>query len=154
MTSSNDFQILEKELALMEEAIKILRYSYDKCNHKPLHDNMSMEDLEEFEALNARFARAGDIFIQKLLRLIDKLDLEKPGTVRDLIYRAEKKGIVSDADSLIEMRNLLNQIAHEYVPEALRGISNSVLHYTPTLFSDFNNLKNYIKEKYSTSIFN
>ena len=104
-----------------------------------------MDEQESFEALCSRFARASDIFIQKLLRLVDKVDLEQPGTIRDRINRAKKKGIIDHADQLVDIRNLRNDIAHEYLPDVMRDIWKTVLVYTPVLMAAFDNLKVYVK---------
>ena len=44
--------------------------------------------------MTSRFARLSDIIIQKIFRLIESLELEEPGTVRDRINQAEKWGII------------------------------------------------------------
>jgi uncharacterized protein YutE (UPF0331/DUF86 family) len=74
-----------------------------------------------------------DIIIQKILRVFDTLDLEKPGTVRDRINRAEKKGVVKSADEFIRIRILRNEIAHEYKPETIYDIFEHVMKLTPVL---------------------
>ena len=66
------------------------------------------------EALTSRFARLSDILIQKVLKTIERLDGDSPGTVRDRIMQAEKKGIIQSAVMLIEIRDVRNTIAHDY----------------------------------------
>ena len=93
----------------------------------------AFDDLEKFESLTARFARFNDILLQKIFRLIDMIDLDHAGTVRDRINRAEKKGLIEDAAAFIEIRELRNSIAHEYQPAALSLIFPLVLQHTPVL---------------------
>lgn len=83
---------LSFELENLAKAKDALQYSYEKCQKIKLHEGLSYEELESFEALTSRFARLSDIIIQKILRLLDFIDLEDTGTVRDRINRAEKKG--------------------------------------------------------------
>lgn len=57
-----------------------------------------------------------DFLIVKIFRLIDILELEKPGSVIDRINRAEKRGIIDSAESFKDILRLRNDISHEYVP--------------------------------------
>ena len=79
------------ELENLARAKDVLQYSYEKCQKIKLHEGLSYEELERFEALTSRFARLSDVIIQKIFRLFDFIDLEDTGTVRDRINRAEKK---------------------------------------------------------------
>ena len=125
--------ILARDLAELEKAADILRYSYDKCKKINVLDGMDNEALESFEALTSRFARLSDMLIQKVFRTIDMVELEDQGTVRDRINRAAKKRIIADADVFIEIRLLRNEIAHEYQSETIQVIFEKVLHLTPPL---------------------
>lgn len=127
------FEMLEKDISELEKAADILRYSYNKCSAVNLMDGLDQDILESFEALTGRFARLSDILIQKVLRTIDMVELESAGTVRDRINRAEKKKLIDSADTLIEIRLLRNEIAHEYKSETVYVIFEKVLHLTPLL---------------------
>ncbi|MBU0568564.1 hypothetical protein KKC52_11060 [bacterium] len=83
---------LKQELRDLEKARDVLHYSYEKCQAIELMDGLSYDEQERFEALTGRFARLSDLIIQKTFRLLDILDLEDEGTIRDRINRAEKKG--------------------------------------------------------------
>ncbi|MGH8563129.1 MAG: HepT-like ribonuclease domain-containing protein [Gammaproteobacteria bacterium] len=73
------------------------------------------DDLDQYEALTARFARLQDTLLGPF-RLIAILELEerKAERVRDLLNYMEKLGIIDAADEWAEMRRLRNAIAHEY----------------------------------------
>ncbi|WP_281648575.1 hypothetical protein [Parendozoicomonas sp. Alg238-R29] len=127
-------KLLEKQLQQMHKAAEGLRWSLQRC--QPLDiSQLSAEDEEKFETLTARFARMSDILIQKIFRLVDELDLESPGTVRDRINRAEKKGLIDSARDFVVIRELRNAIAHEYEEEALANIHQEVLRLTPLLLA-------------------
>ena len=68
-----------------------MEYSYKRCTVIKDKREFDEQDLERFESLTGRFARLSDLLIQKMFRLIDSLDLDDQGTVRDRINRAEKK---------------------------------------------------------------
>lgn len=78
---------------------------------------------------------------QRILRLIDEIELEPAGTARDRIYRAEKKGLIANAKTMIESRMLRNDIAHEYVQEELTTLYHRVLKLTPVLFDSVERVK-------------
>jgi uncharacterized protein YutE (UPF0331/DUF86 family) len=140
-------ELLKQELELFFRGADILNHSYEDCRNIGIKESYNIEELDKLEALTSRFARLSDILIQKVLRLIDKIELEDDGTVRDKINRAEKRGIVENADQLIEIRVLRNNIAHEYMPEELMAIYKKVLEFTPLLLDDCNSVKEYC-EKY------
>ena len=139
------------ELENLAKAKDALQYSYEKCQRIKLHEGLSYEELESFEALTSRFARLSDIIIQKVLRLLDFIDLEDTGTVRDRINRAEKKGVILSADNLVEIRILRNEIAHEYRSETAYAIFEKVLTYSPTLLESVDTITDYSQKILSPS---
>lgn len=139
------FLLLKKELNILDSAEKILKYSYNNCKKIGIKKKYTLEEMDKFESLTSRFARLNDILIQKILRLIDTIDLENQGTVRDRINRAEKKELISKADDFFEIKILRNDIAHEYIPEAIKEIFKKVLKLTPLLFDSINKIKAYCK---------
>jgi hypothetical protein len=139
------------ELENLVKAKDALQYSYEKCQKIKLRESLSYEELESFEALTSRFARLSDIIIQKVLRLLDFIDLEDTGTVRDRINRAEKKGVILSADNLVEIRILRNEIAHEYRSETAYAIFEKVLTYSPTLLESVDTITDYAQKILSPS---
>ena len=125
--------LLVHELKVLEDARGVLKYSFDKCSAIGIKETYEPEELESFESYTGRFARLSDILIQKIFRLVDELDLDAQGTIRDRINRAEKKELIASSDAFIEIRMVRNDIAHEYLPEAIRDIFGKVLILTPNL---------------------
>ena len=146
---TNDLKaLLEKELLLLDDAASVLSYSFDKCNRIVLRTDYTPDELESFEALCSRFARLSDIVTQKLFRLLDEIALDSPGSVRDRINRAEKRGIVEKAEEFVAIRILRNDIAHEYLPEAIQDIFKKVMALTPALLKSVESIKRYCCEVY------
>ena len=137
--------MLEQQLLAMAQIEALLKWSLDRCQPIPMTagQKLAQEDLEKFESLTARFARFNDILLLKIFRLIDAIDLDDAGTVRDRINRAEKKGLIEDAQRFIEIRELRNSIAHEYQPEALNVIFTETLQATPALLDVAERVRNY-----------
>ena len=63
----------------------------------------------------------------------------------DRINRAEKKGLVKDAEAFRERRELRNRIAHEYVPTAVQTIFREVLDAVPALLDSGDRVRAYCK---------
>ena len=135
--------LLKAELDLMDQASAYLAYSYQRCEAIIGQDSYSPEQLERLESLSSRFARLSDIIIQKIFRLLDKIDLEDTGTVRDRIYRAEKKALIDNADIFIDIRELRNSISHQYDQNAMQAIFIAVMDYSPVLFATIKNIHHY-----------
>jgi hypothetical protein len=125
--------LLEHDLKILHDAREVLEYSFTKCCRMGIKETYEPEELESFESFTGRFARLSDILIQKLFRLVDELDLDSSGTVRDRINRAEKKGLIASSDVFVEIRMVRNDIAHEYLPEAIHDIFGKVMTLTPHL---------------------
>ena len=139
-------ETLRQELLNLDNAGEILKYSYDKCRNIKVKPGLTYEEMESFEALASRFARLSDIIIQKIFRLLDMLNLESSGTVRDRINRAEKMGVIESADKFIEIRILRNEIAHEYKSDTIYDIFVQVMESTPTLLKSVDTILAYSKK--------
>lgn len=135
------FELLNK----MEKAKQQLVYSYELCLYLNLQ-NLSQVELDHLEALTARFARFSDMLVQKVFRTIDQIELEDEGSVRDRIYRAEKKGLIANADDLIGIRLLRNEISHDYTSDHIIEIYRKVLDLTPILIDYNDKIMRYCKK--------
>ncbi len=88
-----------------------------------------------------------DMLIQKVFRLLDKIELEDEGTLRDRINREEKKGLIESADIFIQIRIVRNDTAHEYHIETLENIYKKVLELTPYLLNCTEKIRAYCKKR-------
>lgn len=136
-------RLLQNELQLLEDASEVLNYSFVKCSRIGLKPDYSPEELESFESLCSRFSRLSDIMTQKIFRLLAEIALEQPGTVRDRINRAEKWDLIESAEDFVAIRIVRNDIAHEYLPEAIRDIFKKVMALTPALLKSVTLTKKY-----------
>ncbi len=98
-----------------------------------VRDEMSSEELERLESLASRFARLADMLIQRVMRLVDEIELTPSGSVLDRIYRAEKRAWVNRAEVLVRIRELRNLIAHEYAADKMAEIYEAVFMLAPEL---------------------
>lgn len=75
------------------------------------------ELAERVEAFVGRFGRLQDTVGDKLLPLLLTALGERPAAVIDNLDRAERLGLIKSADHWMVMRNLRNQMVHEYVED-------------------------------------
>lgn len=148
MTDADLLNLLRNDLDILLKAASILSHSYQNCLKISQKKDYSYEELTEFEALSSRSARLVDLLIQKIFRTIDEINLAPEGTVRDSINRAEKNRLIESAGSLIEMRRLRNQIAHEYIIEKLSGLFGRIVSLSPVLLDCVERTEKYCREKY------
>lgn len=147
MTSdSKKIELLQQELDLMHKAALVLERSWVECQKFGDQLSYPVEELDRLELLSSRFSRLTDFMVQRIFRLIDEIDLEQPGTARDIINRAAKKGMIDNADSFIEARILRNKIAHEYIEKVMTEIYQKALELVPTLLDSVKRVDVYTKK--------
>jgi hypothetical protein len=127
--------LLQEGLAHLEQAASHLALSHDRTLDIIRQEKWTSEELERLESLSSRFARLSDLLTQKIMRLIDELELTPDGTLLDRIQRAEKRGGVESAGHLVQIRELRNLIAYEYAADRLPEIYQSVSALTPSLLA-------------------
>ena len=74
---------------------------------------------ERVEAFVGRFGRLQDTLGDKLLPLVLSVLGEKASAAIDNLDRAERLGLINSADEWMTMRNLRNQMVHEYVEDPI-----------------------------------
>ncbi len=134
---------LDEYLTILEKSLAALEYSYDKCRAIGEKEEYDLEQQESFEALTSRFARTSDILTQKVFKSLFILLQEDMKTFIDMANFLEKLEIVDNADDLLNIREIRNQIAHEYVEPDVKSLFMDVLHFVPQLKNIINNVNAY-----------
>lgn len=124
-------ELLRYNWKLLQNSLNSLELSVEKCKRIGKKTNYSFEEMESFDSLTSKFGRTSDIYTQKVLKGIWLLLHESYVPFIDLLNKAEKTGIIDSADKLLEIRDLRNQIAHEYIPEVLNDLVNEVIDLYP-----------------------
>ncbi len=148
MTETEKTELLKVNLNALNKSMGWLLHSYSICKEIGIKDDFSAQELTEFESLTARFARTIDLFINKSLRSLYKVELEDPGTVIDILNKAEKREIIESAEIWKEIKELRNTIAHDYdIDNFTSEIFKPSLEYTPIVEKSIVALNSYC-EKY------
>ncbi len=142
---------LDEHLAMLDKSVIALAYSYDKCSAIGEKEEYDLTEQESFEALTSRFARASDILTQKVFKTLFILLQENIKTIIDAANFLEKLEIIETADNLLNIREIRNQIAHEYVESDIKSLFFDVLRYVPELKKIINNVKAYYQQNFSST---
>jgi hypothetical protein len=121
----------------------------EKSYYKSLRidlDNLREEDYEVLETLCNRFGRTVDMLINKILRGLDLIELEDISRKLDIVIRAEKRGFVDDYRVLVALKDLRNELDHEYIEENLVK-KYEVIMRVPQLLDIVNKVIKSVKEK-------
>ncbi len=104
---------------------------------------------ERVEAFVGRFGRLQDTVGDKLLSLLLTALGEKTGAAIDNLDRAERLGLIHSTDEWISMRNLRNQMVHEYVedPAVLTSALLSGHAFVPALIATADKMMNEIEQR-------
>ena len=106
-------------------------------------DSYSEDEFDDFENLVGRYARSIDVIMNKVFRSIDAVELEDGGTMIDVVNRAEKRRLVESADRLRTLKDLRNDIVHEYETDDLPALFQQTLDAVPELFLIAANIEKY-----------
>lgn len=116
----------------LEEASAHLKASLGRC--KTIDSDAKEENvLIEFEALSSRFARATDMLIHKVYRSIDAVEFVEGGTLIDVMNRADKRKLIDSIKEMRILKDLRNDIAHEYISDRIQLLHQEILERTPKL---------------------
>jgi oligoribonuclease NrnB/cAMP/cGMP phosphodiesterase (DHH superfamily) len=136
---------LEKHLLDLKTATDWLQHSYNQCQPFTQKTPETIEDFDKIEALTSRFARVSDILIQKVYRSIDKVELEEGGSLLDILNRSHKRNLFESIDTIREIRELRNEIAHDYSSSHISERLSDILTKTPALIDFTKKANQYCK---------
>lgn len=144
---------------VVTKEIKHLEYSSMQVFKEPLTvDRVASlttdEDLaEKVEAFTSRFSRLQDTVGDKLLPVWLSALGEQTGAVIDNLDKAEKLGVLASADLWLEIRQLRNQMIHEYIEsidvltnalQTAQGYQQELINFAQAILGDVKN-RNLVK---------
>ena len=139
-------EIFCENLKLFNKSIFWLKRSLQRVKSIENFEKLTEEQLEIIETLMNRYSRAIDILINKVLRSLDYLELEESSRKLDIVIRAEKRGFVRDYNILIEMKDLRNELAHEYLEERLMDRLEEVISKSRELVEIADEINRYVQK--------
>ena len=140
-------QLLRESLETLSESLRWLKRSCSICVEIGIKEEYLEEEFDAFETFTSRFARTVDIILQKVLRSIDRVELEDQGTLLDVLNRAHKRGLIDSVDEIRLIRELRNDIVHEYTSGKLADLFADVMSNVPKLLDVAERIDRYCREK-------
>lgn len=134
------------------EAQAWLRRSYGNSPKPPYLPDMPAEDWDQLEALAGRYARLTDLVIHKLFRAIDRYEFEETSSLVDAANKAAKRGLVESPDVLRELKDIRNEIVHEYAIDALAELYGDIHVACAHLFDLMYEVQNYLKQRHGIDL--
>lgn len=125
---------LKEDFSRMDRAVHTLKYSLQRCKTIGVKADYSLEELDRFESLTSRFARTSDIYTQKVMKGVILILREEANTFIDRSNLFEKLEI-SSAEDLKLIRDLRNEISHEYKLDDITEIFEAVIEYSDKLIA-------------------
>ncbi|MCX7760988.1 MAG: hypothetical protein N2Z81_07330 [Hydrogenothermaceae bacterium] len=144
--------LLCESLKHIEKNLYWLSKSYEKVKDIDL-TYLDEDNFEIIEVMLSRFSRTVDLLINRILRTLDIVELEDVTKKLDTVIRAEKRGFVDDYRELIELKDLRNELSHEYIADELVEKVKEVIEKTPNLIGivkkviEYVDKMNYCKEE-------
>lgn len=138
-----NIDVLRKNIDALKKQLKWLQRSYSVCKEAGIKGDYSEIEFDAFETLSGRFSRSVDFLARKVFRSLDSIEFEDPGTLIDVINNAHKRELFSDMDQMKMIRDIRNEIVHEYLNERLKEYFTDILEYTPVLISIINRTIDY-----------
>ncbi len=140
-------ELLKEHTTLLIKSLDTLKRSVKKAESIGQKSDYSFEEMETFDSLAVKFSRTSDIFTQKVLRTAWLLLHEGFMPFIDMMNKAEKIMLIDSSDTIIEIRDLRNQIAHEYIPEAIQELIPEVIRLSADLEKNIHQTMNFIQNR-------
>ena len=136
----DDLQLLKKQLFWLDVSLQ-------ECSKIGIKKDYTIDEFGKLETLCSRYSRGIDFLIRKIFRTIDEYEFENQGTLIDVVNNAHKRGLFEDIEQLRMMKDLRNDIVHEYIEDELKELFEEVLQYSQYLLQIMNSTINYIEKE-------
>ncbi len=130
------FKTFAKEIVnMLNSSLDRLDYSFKKVSRFLLTKNdFNDEELEIIESMCSRFARINDILLQKAFRFMDIYEFDGYDmAVPQRISEAKKRGLIDDEMEFKYIRELRNEVAHNYATDYYTELFKEIFHNIPKL---------------------
>jgi hypothetical protein len=138
--------ILQKNLNALSLSLKRLNKTYEICVKIGIKEVYTDDELDQFEVLTSRYARTVDLLVNKILRCLDVVEFIDGGSIIDMVNRTAKRGIIDSTSEIRSLKDLRNEIAHEYAPDNINSYFDAVIKYIPKLCAIIEKLNIYCKK--------
>ncbi|MBF0290323.1 MAG: hypothetical protein HQM14_21125 [SAR324 cluster bacterium] len=139
--------LLQELRNALEKQLEWLEYSNRQARSLPNETSDWKEaHYDVMESLCARFGRGIDFLVRKIFRALDDAEFQPQGTLLDTVHRAHQRKLFDQMDDIRQIKDLRNQIAHEYSEDVLTELFPEVIRVTPVLLQMMRNSLDYLDE--------
>lgn len=137
--------LLNSQLETFEKLFLNYEKSLEKMKKFDFLNAESAEDFEPVDAFFSRFWRIVDFLFQQIFRTIFKIETisDWNPTLRELIFLMWKIWIVENIDGVIELKELRNEITHEYIDSDIQFEVEKILKLEEKFFNLVKNVRKY-----------
>jgi uncharacterized protein YutE (UPF0331/DUF86 family) len=135
MIRKDQLAILDENVNALQDSIKWLKRSFRICDENYKTETLSDEAMDAFEGLTSRFSRVVDILYSKVFRSITYLEKGESLSWIDSLLLMEKIGIITSTEDARLIKELRNDIVHEYLASDMAQLYQEVLEQCPVLFN-------------------
>lgn len=125
--------ILTENVTALKHSVAWLQRSFSICNDVADKQNLSAEEMDAYESLTARFARTADLLFNKVFRSIHYVQEGENRPWLDVLLHMEKMGVIESSEYARLLKELRNDIVHEYALNDLLDLFKEVYEQTPVL---------------------
>jgi len=140
-------EVLVESWRSCERARAWVERSY-KNSPAPPYESLNEEDWDQLEALSGRFARLVDLIVHKLFRALDRYEFEETISLLDSANRAVKRGLVENVDELRDLKDIRNEIVHEYSVEDVVSLHEDIYNAAPGLIALVGKIGDYMADRH------
>ncbi len=138
-----EFEVCERHILRIKEAIESLDVELPMSSH--CYNQLTAEQVRSVDQFIFRFSKLQDVIGSKVFRYVLELMDEEVTylPMRDILNRLERYNLIPSAADWVYMRELRNEIAHDYplMENDEVSIINELIAKTETLIHIFCNLK-------------
>lgn len=145
-------ELVVHNFKLTSKAIMRLEQSLDKAPN--VKESFTDEEWEIIDALTSRYARTSDILFNKVFRSIDHLEFSEGGTLLDVANRTEKRGIIESVREMRKLKDIRNEISHEYAEEDIVEFYKEILDASQAILKIYKRTSLYLGSHYGIVLSN
>lgn len=134
MIRKDQLAILDENVNALQDSVKWLKRSFQICDENYKTEVLSDEAMDAFEGLTSRFSRVVDILFSKVFRSITYLEKGESLSWIDSLLLMEKIDIIKSTEEARFIKELRNDIVHEYLASDMTQLYQEVLVQCPVLF--------------------
>ena len=135
MIRKDQVAILNENIDALQDAMKWLKRSFHICDENYNTDELTDEAMDAFEGLTSRFSRVVDVLYSKVFRSLAYLEKGEPLSWIDTLLLMEKTGIINSTEDARLIKELRNDIIHEYLASDMTQLYKEVLLQCPVIFN-------------------